>query len=221
MASAETPAAPEPEKVVEPPAEAEAPPASTEVVEAQVPPEVKGTADAPPVDYFAVAEVVLRFLLFASAVVAVVVMVTSKQTKQVPVQIPPFQASVPAKFNHSPAFIYFVAALSVAGLYSIITTFLSFYALLKPGCCPQVLSHFVIFDVLLLGVVAAATGAAGAVAYIGLKGNSHLGWKKACNVYDEFCKHVGSSIFVSLFASIVLALLVFFSIYSLSKKIPK
>ncbi|XP_011071479.1 CASP-like protein 1 [Sesamum indicum] len=218
MASTETPAAAaEAEKV------AEAAPTSTEVEkEAEAPPpEVKASADAPPVDYFAVAEVVLRFLLFASAVVAVVVTVTSNQTKQVPLQFPPFQASLPAKFNHSPAFIYFVAALSVAGLYSIITTLLSFYALLKPGCCPQVLSHFVIFDVLLLGVVASATGAAGAVAYIGLRGNSHLGWKKACNVYDEFCKHVGSSIFVSLFASIVLTLLVLLSIYSLSKKITK
>ncbi|KAL0393205.1 UNVERIFIED_CONTAM: CASP-like protein IN26 [Sesamum radiatum] len=225
MASTETPAAaPEAEKVVEIPA-AEAPPTSTEVEkEADAPPpppEVKASIDAPPVDYFAVAEVVLRFLLFASAVVAVVVTVTSKQTKQVPVQFPPFQASVPAKFDHSPAFIYFVAALSVAGLYSIITTTLSFYALLKPGCCPQLLSHFLIFDVLLLGIVAAATGAAGAVAYIGLRGNSHLGWRKACNVYDEFCKHVGSSVFVSLFASIVLALLVLLSVYSLSKKIPK
>ncbi|KAK6122950.1 hypothetical protein DH2020_043310 [Rehmannia glutinosa] len=218
MASAET-LAPEPEKVVEttpaPPTEpetvVEAPPPEEEKVAAP-PPEVKTPGDAPPIDYFALAEVVLRFLLFASALVAVVVMVTSKQTKN------PLPA---AKFNHSPAFIYFVAALSVAGLYSIITTLLSFYALLKPGCCPKVLSHFVIFDVLLLGIVAAATGTAGAVAYIGLKGNSHVGWRKICNVYDDFCKHVGASVFVSLFASIVLAFLVLLSVYALSKKIPK
>ncbi|GFP93408.1 CASP-like protein 1d1 [Phtheirospermum japonicum] len=186
-------------------------PAAEQEKVAAAPPEVKTPADGPPIDHFALAEVLLRFLLFASALVAVVVIVTSKQTIN----------SVPAKFNHSPAFIYFVAALSVAGLYSIITTILSFYALLKPGCYPKVLSHFVIFDVLLLGIVAAATGTAGAVAYIGLKGNSHVGWKKICNIYDDFCKHVGASVFVSLFASIVLAFLVLLSVYALSKKIPK
>ncbi|KAI3459303.1 hypothetical protein Pfo_015966 [Paulownia fortunei] len=223
MASSETPA-PEPEKLVE-----ASEPELKKVVEtaaepekaAAPPPEVKTPGFAPPTDYFALAEVVLRFLLFASALVAVVVIVTSKQTQKVPIQVPPFQASVSAKFNHSPAFIYFVAALSVAGLYSIITTLLSFYALLKPGCCPKLLSHFVIFDVLLLGVVAAATGSAGAVAYIGLKGNSHVGWRKICNVYDEYCKHIGASVAVSLFASIVLAFLILLSVYSLSKKIPK
>ncbi|CAA0806157.1 CASP-like protein 1D1 [Striga hermonthica] len=161
--------------------------------------------------YFSLGDLVLRFLVFASAVVAVVVMVTSHQTLY----------SVPAKFNHSPAFIYFVAALRVAGLYSIITTLFSFYALLKPGCCPKLLSHLVIFDDLLLGFGAAATGSAGAVAYIGLQGNTHVGWKKICNIYDEFCKHVGASVFVSLFASIVLVFLILLSVYALFQKIPK
>ncbi|KAL2458557.1 CASP-like protein 1D2 [Forsythia ovata] len=218
MASTETPV-PEAEKVAAPPHEA--PAVKPEKVEP--PPEVKTPAGAPPprIGYFALADVVLRFLLFASALVAVVVMVTSKQTERVPIPFPPFLAPVSAKFNHSPAFVYFVAALSVAGLYSIITTLLSFYALLKPGCYPTVLSHFVIFDVLLLGIVASATGTAGGVAYIGIKGNSHVGWRKVCKMYDEFCRHIGASIAVSLFGSIVLVLLVLLSIYSLSKKIPK
>ncbi|KAL7220633.1 hypothetical protein ACSBR2_013501 [Camellia fascicularis] len=162
--------------------------------------------------YLVVGDVVLRFLLFAATVTAVVVMVTSKQKQPI---------SPPAKFNHSPAFIYFVAALSVAGLYSIITSLLSVFALLKPRCSSKLLFHFIIFDVLMLGIVAAATGAAGAVAYLGLKGNSHLQWNKICNVYDKFCRHIGASVAVALFASIILALLIILSAYSLSKKIPK
>ncbi|CAL5337826.1 unnamed protein product [Camellia sinensis] len=162
--------------------------------------------------YLVVGDVVLRFLLFAATVTAVVVMVTSKQTQP---------TSPPAKFNHSPAFIYFVAALSVAGLYSIITSLLSVFGLLKPRCSSKLSFHFIIFDVLMLGIVAAATGAAGAVAYLGLKGNSHLQWTKICNVYDKFCRHIGASVAVSLFASIILALLIILSAYSLSKKIPK
>lgn len=42
---------------------------------------------------------------------------------------------------------YFVAALSVAGFYGLISTLVSIYALLKPSCSTKILSHFVIFDV--------------------------------------------------------------------------
>ncbi|KAL8524924.1 hypothetical protein ACS0TY_014517 [Phlomoides rotata] len=182
------------------------------------PPEIRASAEK---DRFAVPDVVLRFLLLASCVAAVVVMVTSKQKKLIAIPFPPFQLPQSAEFKDSPAFIYFVAALSAAGLYSLITTLVSFYSLLKPGCCPKVISHFIIFDVLFLGIVASATGSAGAVGYIGLKGNSHVRWNKVCNVFDDFCKHVGASIAVSLVASVVLVLLVVLSVYSLSKKIPK
>lgn len=68
------------------------------------------------------------------------------------------------------------------------------------------------------GVLAAATGAGGGVAYIGLKGNSHVRWNKICGVYDNFCRHVGSAVGVSLIASIVLVLLVILSACSLYRR---
>lgn len=68
------------------------------------------------------------------------------------------------------------------------------------------------------GVMASATGNAGSVAYIGLKGNSHVNWNKICNMYGKFCRHVGSSTAVSLVASIVLVLLVVLSSYSLYRR---
>uniref|UniRef100_A0A5B7C421 CASP-like protein n=1 Tax=Davidia involucrata TaxID=16924 RepID=A0A5B7C421_DAVIN len=200
---------PEPEKVAPPP---EAPP-----------PESKAPGESRPIEYFVVVDVVLRVLLFASTLASVLLMVTSKQTKLVPLPALgiPFPVPVPAKFNHSPAFIYFVAALSVACLYSIITSLVSLFALLKPGCSTKLLVHFVIIDVLMLGIVASATGAAGGVGYVGLKGNSHVGWQKVCNVYDKFCRYIGSAMSISLFASVLLVALVILSIYSLSRKIPK
>lgn len=94
MASTETPPVPEAEAAIETPV-AEPEPEPEKVEEAppteEPPPEVK--TGAAPIDYVALAEVVLRFLLFASAVVAVVVIVTSKQTSN----------SRDAKFNYSPA----------------------------------------------------------------------------------------------------------------------
>ncbi|CAA0807131.1 CASP-like protein 1D1 [Striga hermonthica] len=169
----------------------------------------------------AVGDLVFRFLLFASCVAAVVVMVTGKQSEFVPIIFPPFLVSRDANFNHSPALIYFVAALSVAGLYAAITTIVSFFAVLKPASYIKLVSHLVIFDVLVLGLMASATGAAGAVAYIGLKGNSHVQWRKICDIYDGFCKHIGSSVAVSLFGSVVLTLLIIISVRALSKRIPK
>ncbi|GLT99199.1 hypothetical protein SLE2022_166520 [Rubroshorea leprosula] len=170
-------------------------------------------------DCFAL-DVALRVLLLAAAITAVVVMVTSQQTK--PSSVPsainsPIRS--PAKFNHSPAFIYFVAALSVAGLYSIITIIASISVILKPEFSKKFLLHFAFWDLLILGVVASAVGAAGAIAYTELKGNSHVTWIKVCSVYDRHCKHLAASLAVALFAAVLLALLAILSILSLHKRI--
>ncbi|KAK1430823.1 hypothetical protein QVD17_13860 [Tagetes erecta] len=166
-----------------------------------------------------VVDVGLRFLLFATALVAVIVMVTSKQSKLVTL-VPGLSIHVVAKFSQSPAYVYFVAALSVACLHSVITGVLSVLVVLKPGGNSTTLqSHFVILDALLLGIVAAATGAAGGVGYIGYKGNSHTQWQKVCNHVGSFCAHFAVSIFLSLISSITLLLLVWLSVYTLSKKI--
>ncbi|KAJ4951186.1 hypothetical protein NE237_028018 [Protea cynaroides] len=159
----------------------------------------------------------LRILLFSASLTAMVVMVTSNQTKLVQTALYSFPVPVPAKFNYSPAYIYFVAALSFSTLYSIISGIASSWVIVKPCSSKQLLKFYVILvahDVLMLGMVAAATGTAGGVAYIGLKGNSHVNWNKICNVYGKFCRHVGASVAVSLFASFLLLLLVFLSVYS-------
>ncbi|KAE8731563.1 CASP-like protein 1D1 [Hibiscus syriacus] len=163
-------------------------------------------------------DVVLRVLLFAASLSAVVVMVTSKQSEMVPVPGLPPNIRVPfsAKFNHSPAFIYFVAALSLTGLYSIITTVASILASRKTK---SILLLFALLDVVFVGIVASATGAAGAVAYIGLRGNNHVRWNKICNTFDTFCRNIGSAVALSLFAAILLVLLSMTSTSTLYRKI--
>lgn len=55
-----------------------------------------------------VCDAFLRVVLLAAAVVAVVLMVTSKQNKIFQVTVPGFglvSTNVPAKFNYSPAFV--------------------------------------------------------------------------------------------------------------------
>ncbi|XP_071721996.1 CASP-like protein 1D1 [Rutidosis leptorrhynchoides] len=166
-------------------------------------------------------DVVLRILLFVASLVAVVGMFTSKQTKNIYVVQYKIQVLKSAKFQNSPAFIYLVVALSVSGLYSIITTLASISIIMKPQYSTKFIIQFAIWDVIMLGIVASATGTAGGVAYIGMKGNNHVQWSKICNIYDKYCLHTGVSILFSLIASIILILLIAISVVSLYKKIPK
>ncbi|CAH2079019.1 unnamed protein product [Thlaspi arvense] len=162
-------------------------------------------------------QVVLRLFLFAATLTSIVVMVTSNQSKTIPgtpIRMPD------AKFTHSPAFIYFVVALSVACFYSILSTLATVSAFKKPSSCSAILLlNLAIMDVVMVGIVASATGAGGGVAYIGLKGNKNVRWSKICHVYDTFCRHVGGAIAVSLVASIILLLLSIISVLSLYRRI--
>ncbi|KAJ8767544.1 hypothetical protein K2173_017613 [Erythroxylum novogranatense] len=150
-----------------------------------------------PIPYFTntfVLDAALRALLFAATLVAVVVMVTSKQTKITRVQ--GYKVSADAKFDQSPAFVYFAVAMSIACLYSMITGLASFGVLsFKPAYETKFLLHAAFWDVIMLGLVASATGATAGVAYIGLKGND--------------------SVVVSLFASVLLILLIMLSVLSI------
>ncbi|WOL12291.1 CASP-like protein 1D1 [Canna indica] len=166
-------------------------------------------------------DLALRLLLFASAASGLVVLATSKETKTFLTSLPPpFPSHVdrPAKFHYSPALIYLLVAQSVACLYSIITVIISYLSLSKPCPSTKLLFFLIVSDAAMVGVMASATGTAGAVAYLGLKGNSHVGWSKMCNVYGKFCKHIGSSTFVSLVASVALVVLVGISSYSLHRR---
>ncbi|KAK1387630.1 CASP-like protein 1 [Heracleum sosnowskyi] len=164
-------------------------------------------------------DVILKVDLFATTLTSLVALLTSKQTEIIPIPFPPYGASVSADLTDSPAFIYSLAALLVTCLYSIITTILSFFVLMKQSTTStKLMSCAFAIDVLLLGILASATGAAGEVAYLGLKGNSNVGWHKICNVYDSYCRHVGFSVLTSIFASIVLSLLIFLYIVTLTRR---
>ncbi|XP_022138099.1 CASP-like protein 1D1 [Momordica charantia] len=177
-------------------------------------------ARRPRVNLFAI-DAGLRMVLFAAAVATVVVTVTSKQTVVNKLRGVPPGFPVQAKFDDSPAFIYFVTALSVTALYSLITALASVSVISNPNLSAKFLLHFAFLDALILGVVASATGTAGGVAYIGLKGNSHVQWNKVCYAFDKFCRHIGGALAASLFASVVLALLIWLSVFSLHARIRK
>ncbi|KAK3417805.1 hypothetical protein EUGRSUZ_H03772 [Eucalyptus grandis] len=126
------------EKVADPEAAkpAEAPPPKVEV-----PPPPAG----PP--HVARLLTALRGLLFALTLIALLVMVFSKQTREDPFPGPFSGALAEAKFDNYSAFIYFVVAFSVACLYSIITALASISVVLKPAFSASFLLFFVVSDV--------------------------------------------------------------------------
>lgn len=179
-----------------------------------------GAAPAAPPNYFGV-DFALRLLLLACSVTALVVMVTSDQTKQIPTMLPapyPPYVSRDAKFNHSPAFIYLVAALAVTILYSLVTMLASASVISNPSPSPKLLFLLILFDALMAGIMASAMGSAAGVAYIGVKGNVHVNWMKICDKFGKYCRYVGSSVALSLAASVVLVLLVVISSYSMYRR---
>ncbi|KAL6877625.1 hypothetical protein ACP4OV_012840 [Aristida adscensionis] len=168
----------------------------------------------------ACAGVVLRALLFAVTLSALVVLATAKQTVLVPVALAPrlLLAPLAAKFNHSPALIYLLVALCVTCLYSLLTAVGSLRLVSGSACTAKTLFLLVLLDVFYAAVMASATGSAGGVAWIGLKGNSHTRWNKICNLYGKFCRHIGASALLSLVASILLVLLAVLNAYSLYRR---
>ncbi|XP_076891530.1 CASP-like protein 1 [Bidens hawaiensis] len=165
----------------------------------------------------AVVDMALRVFLFATALASVIVMVTSEETKQIPVA-PGITISRTAKFSSSPPLVYHVAALSVAAFYSFITCVISILVMMKPcGNSKKLKFRLVILDSLLLGIMAAAMGATIGVAYITLKGTSHSENDKFCDTYGSYCFHFATAILMSFIVSITLLPLIWLSVYVLSK----
>ncbi|XP_042503708.1 CASP-like protein 1 [Macadamia integrifolia] len=180
----------------------------------------KGTIEAANYSKLITKNLCLRVLLFLLSLTAVVIMVTSKQTKLVTTPMLPYPVSITSKYTDTPAFIYFVVALSLSLSYSFITGLATLWYLKKPCSSKSLLEFYLVLianDVVMVGVVAAASGAGGFVGYIWLKGNSKVGWNKVCNIYGRFCKQIGTSIFISIVVSILFAVLVVLSAYSVHR----
>nr|GFA18377.1 CASP-like protein 1 [Tanacetum cinerariifolium] len=79
-----------------------------------------------------VVDATLRAVLFATTSVALITMVTSKETKMMPISRT-MKVPLNVRFNQYAAYIYYVSAISVACLYSIIACVSSVLALMKKG----------------------------------------------------------------------------------------
>ncbi|XP_076927734.1 CASP-like protein 1 [Bidens hawaiensis] len=168
-----------------------------------------------------VIDAVLRVVVLVAGVAAVIIMVTSKQSKLVPLPLSPTTVvPLDANWNQSPAYIYFVAAFSTAGLYSIITGVASVLHLKKTGRSSIKLQFcFAILDSLLLAILSSAVGTELAVSWIGLRGNKYSFWNEICNAFGSYCHHLSAATTMAIVSIIAVLLLVWHSYYTLWKKL--
>ncbi|KAJ4950748.1 hypothetical protein NE237_027580 [Protea cynaroides] len=162
----------------------------------------------------------LRIFSFALSLAAVAIMVSSKQTKLVKPPTLPVAVPLTSKYTDSPALIYFVVALSLSISYTFITSFTTFWVLKKRFSSKSLLKYYLVLivnDVVMIGLVGAAAGAGGCIGYLGLKGNSKVGWNKICNVYGKFCKQLSIAFGLSIGVGVVLIILVSLSAFSVHR----
>ncbi|CAL9190852.1 CASP-like protein 1C1 [Musa acuminata AAA Group] len=143
----------------------------------------------------------LRLLAAAATLCATVVMATSRDSTTI------FGLTLDAKFQYTPSFEFFVVANAVGCGYTLLVLFV------PPTTS---LSRLVIvFDVTVAMLLTAATAAAGAMAQVGKKGNSHAGWMPICGQVPSFCDHVTGALICAFVGVIAYFLIVLHMIYTL------
>ncbi|XP_027121126.1 CASP-like protein 1E2 [Coffea arabica] len=164
-------------------------------------------------------DVILRFLAFASTLVAAIVLGVDKQTKLVSMTVvstlPPITVPVTAKWHYMSAFVYFVVANVVACAYAALSLLL---VLGNRGAKKGLALMIITLDLVMVALLFSGGGAALAVGLIGYRGNSHVQWNKVCNVFGRFCDQVAGAIGVSLLGSAAFLLLVLLAMINLHKK---
>lgn len=75
-----------------------------------------------------------------------------------------------------------------------------------------------ILDLVIMALLFSANGAAAAIGIIGRDGNSHVQWRKVCDMFGGFCHHFTAALVLSLIGSSAFLLLVAFAVLGLHKK---
>ncbi|XP_072986298.1 CASP-like protein 1B2 isoform X2 [Typha latifolia] len=161
--------------------------------------------------------VLLRVAAVIATVVATVVMGLNKQTKTTAVAIvgtTPLYQTFTAKFQQTPAFVYFVIANAIASFYNLLVLLLRN---LFKGKGHNI--YVQLFDMVAMALVATGAAAAASIAELGRNGNLHARWNPICDKFDSFCSHGGMALVASFLGSLLLLILNMLSVVTLCKSV--
>jgi uncharacterized protein (TIGR01569 family) len=89
---------------------------------------------------------------------------------------------------------------------------LSLVLIVTSGGASRILkSMIVILDAAMAALLFSSIGATLAVGLIGYQGNSHLQWRKVCDVFGKFCDQVLAASVLSLLGSLAFLFIIIFS----------
>ncbi|KAF6161579.1 hypothetical protein GIB67_009458 [Kingdonia uniflora] len=150
---------------------------------------------------FLILQSILRILCFASTLIAIWVMATSKQTKVI------YGFAITAKYSYSSALKYFIVAKAIASVLSVVSLVIVLLSITHPE------KYFVLFLMDFISTLLTATGftAASTIGFLGMNGDDHIGWMPICNHFDVFCKRSQNSVIFSGLATILFLILTVWS----------
>ncbi|EOA18092.1 hypothetical protein CARUB_v10006548mg [Capsella rubella] len=151
----------------------------------------------------------LRIFAFMATLAAAIVMSLNKETKTLVVATIgtlPIKATITAKFQHTPAFVFFVIANVMVSFHNLLMIALQIFIPKLEQKGLHLLS-IAILDMLNATLVSAAANAAVFVAEVGKNGNKHAKWNKVCDRFATYCDH-GAGAIIAAFAGVILMLLV-------------
>ncbi|WCJ24424.1 CASP-like protein 1B2 [Euphorbia peplus] len=151
----------------------------------------------------------LRIVAVIATATATIVMGLNKQTKSfvvATVGTTPITATLTAKFQHTPAFIFFVIANAMASFHNLVTIALQIFASKIDYKGLRTVTT-AILDMMIVALISGGVNAAVFMAELGKKGNSHARWNPICDKFGSYCDHGGVAI-ISSFVGLVLMLII-------------
>lgn len=164
--------------------------------------------------------VVLRVLAFLASLAAAVVMAANKQKKTFVVATigtTPIEATLTAKFQHTPAFIFFVIANAMVSLHNLLMLIVEVigHKFDKKGLRFSIVP---ILDMMNVALISGGASAALFMGQLGRDGNSHARWSKICDKFGTYCNR-GSGAMVASFLGLLLMITINFITISKLRKI--
>ncbi|OAY50052.1 casparian strip membrane protein 3 [Manihot esculenta] len=157
-------------------------------------------------------DLILRVIATIGTLGSSVAMGTSNQT--LPFSFQSFQFR--AEYNDLPMFTFFVIANSIVCGYLVLSLPLSIFHIIRSSAKISRII-FVIFDTVMLCLLACGASVAASIVYLAHKGNANANWLPICQQFSNFCQRISGSLIGSFFSVIILILIITSSAVSLSQ----
>ncbi|KAL5053578.1 hypothetical protein RYX36_034260 [Vicia faba] len=161
----------------------------------------------------------IRIITFLATASASIVMALNKQTKNFVVATigsTPVTVPLVAKFQHTPAFIFFVVANGIVSVHNLVMIAMDILGPKFDNKGLQ-LALIAVLDTMALALASAGDGAATSMSELGRNGNSHAKWNKICDKFETYCNRGGGALIASFIGLIHLLIVTVMSINKLLK----